>query len=222
LQLGAVAALAGCGAGDSAGDREGAALTDETRSIAPPADGRDGRPAASGPSVTTASSAEPPDRELVARAQLQPLNDSSVRGTVEFDGAAAEGVAIHVMLMGLEPGEHGFHVHENADCTSPGEHLNPDNASHGPPEQLAQGRHRGDLGNVTADAAGTVDETLQDRILADGDAYLGRALVVHAQRDDLASQPAGEAGDPVACGIIEPIGEAQAPEPSSGAGRPGG
>jgi superoxide dismutase, Cu-Zn family len=154
--------------------------------------------------------ASPTDGNLMARAEVRPVGDSNVRGVVEFYRPALDtGPArIDVMLMGLDAGPHGFHVHEGTDCMAPGDHLNPQNSPHGPANAAAGARHIGDLGNVTADASGMVDETVMDSLLGDAD-IVGKVVVVHSGQDDLTTQPDGESGDPVACGVIEAAEEDQ-------------
>lgn len=170
------------------------------------------RPSTTTPSPAAPGGAAPPPAaaaRLVARADIAPIGDSTVRGVVEFRAADTGGpLTIDVMLMGLEAGPHGFHVHEGTDCMAPGEHLNPQNAPHGPANAAAGARHLGDLGNVTADAAGMVDETLRDSLLGGETSMLiGKALVVHEGQDDLSTQPDGSAGDPLGCGVIEAADE---------------
>lgn len=160
-------------------------------------------PAAPGGAAAPPAASPPP--RLVARADIKPLGDNTVRGIVEFQSTGSEGpLMIDVMLMGLDAGPHGFHVHEGTDCMAPGEHLNPQNAPHGPANAAAGARHLGDLGNVTADAAGMVDEMLRDSLLGGEISMLiGKVLVVHAGQDDLSTQPSGSSGDPIGCGVIE-------------------
>ena len=113
-------------------------------------------------------------------------------------------------IEGLEPGEHGFHIHEFGDmtdgCASMGGHYNPDGVDHG---NLESG-HVGDLGNVTADDSGVADFTIvAKRVDLVGDrSVVGRGIVIHADTDDLGlggdeeSLKTGNAGDRLACGII--------------------
>ena len=68
-------------------------------------------------------------------------------------------------------------------------------------------RHLGDLGNITADASGMVEETLRDSLLGGDSSLIGKVLVVHEGQDDLSTQPDGDSGDPIGCGIIEAAGE---------------
>jgi len=146
---------------------------------------------------------------LMARAEIRPLEDNTVRGVVEFQHAAVGSgpMTIHVRLMGLAAGPHGMHVHMGTDCAMPADHLNPQNAPHGPANAASGMRHLGDLGNITADASGMVEETLRDSLLGGDSSLIGKVLVVHEGQDDLSTQPAGDSGDPIACGIIEEAGE---------------
>ncbi len=134
-----------------------------------------------------------------------------MRGTVTFS-EVADGVRVQASITGLAPGKHGFHVHEKGDCSAPdassaGDHFNPTGQPHGAPDSSA--RHEGDMGNIEADASGTanlnyVDHTLS---LVPGDrSIVGHAVIVHANPDDLTSQPSGNAGARLACGVIKRTG----------------
>lgn len=141
-----------------------------------------------------------------AVAVLMPTAGSTVHGTVTFtvvDG----GVRVTAQAEGLAAGDHGFHVHEFGDCTAPdgtsaGGHFNPAGAPHAGPD--AQARHVGDLGNLTADTQGMANyDRLDHAIRLDGPhGVIGRAVIVHAAPDDLATQPTGAAGARLACGVI--------------------
>jgi Cu-Zn family superoxide dismutase len=150
-----------------------------------------------------------------AVAVLQPSKASGVTGTVWFEKAAG-GVHVTAQLAGLAPGTHGFHIHEFGDCSAPdatsaGGHWNPKGEPHGAPADAH--RHSGDLGNVEAKADGTatVDVTSSDLALAGPSTIVGRGVVVHAKRDDLKTQPSGDAGDRIACGAIGLAKPAAAP-----------
>ena len=143
-------------------------------------------------------------------AKLAGKSGSSVQG--ELTLAATEGgVAITGQITGLKPGtEHGFHVHETGDCSAPdaksaGGHFNPSNVAHGGP--TSDVRHLGDIPNIRSDASGnaTVSATIPGATLRDGaaDDLVGKAIVVHAKRDDYLTQPSGDSGDRIACGVIE-------------------
>lgn len=145
---------------------------------------------------------------LVALAELTPTQGSTVTGRVTFEAMDSH-VGIVADVTGLTPGQHGFHIHEIGDCSAPdatsaGGHFNPGNTPHGGPE--AMGHHAGDLGNLEADQMGTVhlEMTVDFITLSEGlRSVVGRAVIVHAGEDDLESQPTGNAGARVACGVIE-------------------
>lgn len=142
-----------------------------------------------------------------ATALVRPASGSDVMGLVRFWETSDGKVAYDLELYGLEPGRHGFHVHEHGDCSAPdatsaGGHFNPEGAPHGAPTDRR--RHVGDLGNIRADEHGHVvvrgiDEHIR---LRGAHNIVGRAVVVHAKADDLRSQPAGDAGARIGCGII--------------------
>ena len=125
---------------------------------------------------------------------------------------AGKGVKIKLSLHGLTPGEHGIHVHQTAKCEGPdfksaGGHFNPENKHHG--LQNPEGPHAGDIPNFKADAKGDATATLiaTGVILGDGPNSVftagGTALVVHAKADDGKTDPSGNSGDRVACGVIQ-------------------
>src|SRR2546430_17103421 len=138
---------------------------------------------------------------------LHPTAGNKVTGTVTFT-PVADGVQVHAELAGLTPGKHGFHVHEFGDCSaadasSAGAHFNPTNKPHAGPD--APERHVGDMGNVEADASGKATLEYLDHQISltnDQQSAIGRSVVVHAQADDLKSQPAGDSGARIACGVI--------------------
>lgn len=157
------------------------------------------------PESTSAQTME--TTEAVAR--LQPTEGNSVTGEVHFKQTDS-GVQVTARVTGLTPGLHGFHVHEKGDCSaadgsSAGGHFNPTGVDHGAP--TADVHHVGDLGNLDAgeDGVANYDETYDFLSLKKGaeDDILGLAVIVHAQPDDLTSQPTGAAGARVACGVIE-------------------
>jgi Cu-Zn family superoxide dismutase len=157
----------------------------------------------------SAAEAEQQDKQMGVRKAvcvLHPTKGSEVHGTIWFIQQGDE-IEISGEIMGLKPGMHAFHVHEFGDCTSgdgmaTGPHFNPDAKPHGGPHTGA--RHVGDLGNIKADEKGTAKVQIRDREvkLSGPHSVLGRALIVHADPDDLKSQPAGNAGARIACGVI--------------------
>ncbi len=122
------------------------------------------------------------------------------------------GVKITLAVKGLAPGDHAIHVHETMKCDAPdfksaGGHFNPDHKQHG--KDNPQGPHAGDMPNFTVDAKGGSTATViaPGITLDDGEHSVftggGTALVIHAKADDLKTDPAGAAGDRVACGLIK-------------------
>jgi Cu-Zn family superoxide dismutase len=144
---------------------------------------------------------------LKAIAVIHPVGDNKVSGTVTFT-EDADGVRVHAELSGLSPGQHGFHVHEFGDCSaadlsSAGGHFNPNHKPHAGPD--ASERHEGDMGNIEADASGKATLDYLDHSLSlgyDDDSVIGRSVVVHAKPDDMKSQPAGDSGARIGCGVI--------------------
>ena len=141
-----------------------------------------------------------------AIAVLHGTKGNNVSGIVTF---IKEGKQIKVIadITGLKPGKHGFHIHEYGDCsadngTSAGGHFNPDNVKHGALEDSI--RHVGDLGNIEADQNGNAHFESSDNLLSFSgpNSIIGRGVIVHAGEDDLTSQPSGNAGPRVACGVI--------------------
>ncbi|MCH8548027.1 MAG: superoxide dismutase family protein [Balneolaceae bacterium] len=132
---------------------------------------------------------------------------NEVEGTVMFT-QTAEGVRVQANISGLdEDGVHGFHIHEFGDCraddaTSAGGHYNPTGMDHGGP--MDENRHMGDMGNLEANEDGVAElDYIDEKIELSGvNSILGLAVVVHEQRDDLESQPVGDAGGRIGCGII--------------------
>jgi superoxide dismutase, Cu-Zn family len=144
----------------------------------------------------------------VAVASLTPTQGNNVRGLIVFHQMGDGSVMAHAQISGLKPGaEHGFHVHEKGDCASPdgtsaGGHFNPDGKPHGPQEAA---HHAGDMPALKADANGVVDMNFKlvgPTVAAGSASLVGRAVIVHANPDDYATQPTGNSGARVACGVI--------------------
>jgi Cu-Zn family superoxide dismutase len=143
-----------------------------------------------------------------AIAVLEARSQSTVSGTARFK-EKKDVVEVEIVVKGATPGLHGVHLHETGDCSAPdaksaGGHFNPEKMAHGSPETMPH--HAGDLGNIEVNAKGTgkLKLTLQGLTIAEGDhSVLGRAVVMHADPDDLKSQPAGNSGARIACGVIK-------------------
>jgi Cu-Zn family superoxide dismutase len=143
---------------------------------------------------------------IKAIAVLKPTEGNKVWGWVTFT-KVGDKVKVVGDIEGLTPGKHGFHLHEFGDCSakdgaSAGPHFNPQNGPHAAHESSA--RHIGDLGNIEAGADGKAHIDLTDSMMKlDGsNSIIGRGVIVHAQADDLKSQPAGNAGGRQACAAI--------------------
>ncbi|WP_433931707.1 superoxide dismutase family protein [Sorangium cellulosum] len=138
---------------------------------------------------------------------IEARTNSKLKGSATFaevDG----GVKVTVNVSGAPKGKIAVHVHETGDCSAPdaksaGAHYNPDNHPHGLPD--ASARHLGDLGNieVKADGTGAHEIVAKGASLKQGapNSFLGRAIIVHEKQDD-GSQPAGNAGGRIGCGVI--------------------
>jgi Cu-Zn family superoxide dismutase len=143
-----------------------------------------------------------------ATAKLESKSDSKATGKVTF---TSEGGKVHmkVEMEGLTPGTHAIHLHEKGDCSaadasSAGGHWNPTTENHG---QWGHAPfHHGDIGNLVADANGKAVLHFSTELWTIGDGkpsdILGHAVVVHAKEDDFTTQPTGNAGGRVACGVI--------------------
>ncbi len=159
--------------------------------------------------VPNPPAATPVVADSKASVMLTSTEGNTATGTLDL---VAEGDGVHIRgeIRGLTPdSEHGFHIHEKGDCTaadasSAGGHFNPDGHDHGKPDGAAH--HAGDIFNIKADASGvaTVDAVAKVS-LRSGTANdaLGKAIVVHAKADDYTSQPAGDSGPRIACGVIQ-------------------
>jgi Cu-Zn family superoxide dismutase len=144
-----------------------------------------------------------------ASAAIEARSGSSLSGTAQFMMHGGM-MMITVSLKGAPPGQHAVHIHEKGDCSAPdassaGGHFNPAGHQHGSPD--APEHHAGDLGNITIgeDGTGSLMIHSSDLSLAAGpNSVVGRALVVHEKTDDFVTQPSGNAGGRIGCGVIQP------------------
>ena len=141
-----------------------------------------------------------------AVAVLAPGANGEVRGQVTFR-EETEGVRVIANIQGLTPGKHGFHIHEKGDCSAPdfssaGGHFNPLGRPHGGPTDPEH--HVGDFGNIEANQEGVarLERVFSWLTFTGTNSILGRSVIVHEKADDLKSQPSGDAGARLACGII--------------------
>lgn len=143
-----------------------------------------------------------------AVATLEGRSGSTAQGVVTFFEWPDGSVDIEISLSNVPPGVHGFHIHQNGDCSaadgsSAGGHFSPHGMPHGAP--MDGQKHAGDLGNVTANRNGRVSTTVRSHALTvhqGMNSVVNRAVVLHADPDDLSSQPSGNAGARIACGVV--------------------
>jgi superoxide dismutase, Cu-Zn family len=149
--------------------------------------------------------------QQMAKATLKDASGKEVGRASLTQGST--GVTMQVELTGVPPGDHAFHIHTTGTCqppfTSAGGHFNPANKKHG--KEASDGAHAGDMDNITVPADGKISKlVVNNQVTLDKDKPNslfkpdGTALVVHAKADDYKSDPAGNAGDRIACGVIEP------------------
>ena len=142
-----------------------------------------------------------------ATATLTPTAGNTVGGTVTFM-PSGNGVAVAAKVTGLPPGSHGFHIHAKGDCSAPdassaGDHYNPTSKPHGDPASAEH--HAGDMPMLVADASGnaTLNATVAGLKIGSGEDIVGKAVVVHKDPDDFKTQPSGNSGARIACGVIK-------------------
>lgn len=146
-----------------------------------------------------------------AEAEILPTEGQTAGGLIKLTRAGDE-VSIEGTVTGLDPGAHGFHIHEKGDCSAPdassaGDHFEPADDPHGAPQDPPEEHHLGDFGNITAGENGEAQVNLSDpEIRMSGpDSVIGKAFIVHAGQDDLESQPSGDAGARIGCGVIRAL-----------------
>ena len=160
---------------------------------------------AAAPAPPISTNPAPPGAGQSADVTLQ-SQDPKMSGTVHFTSEAA-GVHVVADVKGVKPGQHGFHLHEKGDCSthdykSAGGHFNPDNSAHAC--DPTNPRHAGDFGNITvgADGTGHLDVTTTALSFDGATSVVGKAVILHAGQDDCKTQPTGNSGDRLACGVV--------------------
>ncbi len=150
-----------------------------------------------------------PEAGAQARAAIEPRSGSKVTGKAVFTQFPSGGTKVEVWIENAAPGTHGLHLHEKGDCSAPdassaGAHFNAAGHPHAGPSETA--RHNGDLGNIEvgADGKGHLEVTSDLLTVAPGpNSVVGKAVVFHDKADDLKTQPTGNAGGRLGCGVVQ-------------------
>jgi len=200
VAIGTLGVLSACGGSPPPPPEAPPAATDAPAPPPPPPP-----PPAAAPAAAAPAPAKPAPRTLDVAIAAKSGSKLSGKATLtETDG----GVHVTLSVEGVDPGDHGAHVHEKGDCSaadgaSAGGHFNPQSNAHGLP--VTEKRHLGDLGNLAVgkDGKGSLDITIPGANLIPGDAnsFAGKAIIVHAKKDD-GGQPTGNAGGRIGCGVI--------------------
>jgi Cu-Zn family superoxide dismutase len=157
--------------------------------------------------VVTQSAPKPKTLEVI----LSSSSQTKASGIVSFTELKDKQIAIEGNIIGLSVGEHGMHIHDKGNCSDVADgfkksagHFNPTKGHHG---SLISSGHAGDLGNIVADAKGKayfkIETSKFNLIKDDAHSILGKALVVHAGQDDEKTDPAGNSGGRILCGVIQ-------------------
>lgn len=150
------------------------------------------------------------DKDTRAVSDLHSSTNEKLTGLMKVKDEG-ENLKIEIEVLGLKPSsKHGIHIHENGICEGPyyktsGDHFNPYKHAHGKPESKL--RHIGDMGNIDTDANGAGKKViiLPKEKMDDLNLIIGKSVLLHAGADDLKTQPSGNSGDRIACGLIKPV-----------------
>jgi Cu-Zn family superoxide dismutase len=159
----------------------------------------------------TSEQQEEENEERTAKATMEPASGSNVSGEVTFTERENGTVRIEVQVENLPPGEHAVHLHEHGDCSaadasSAGGHWNPTMKPHG---KRGQGTafHKGDIDNMKVgdDGKGKLTMTIEGWSIGGPDStnIVGKSVIIHEKPDDFTSQPSGNAGGRISCGVIK-------------------
>lgn len=166
----------------------------------------------------TKPAAAPPAKGAAAEmgkavATIEPRSGSTVKGHAEFTKADGK-VKLSIQIEGAAPGVHAVHLHEKGDCSDPeaksaGGHWNPTTEAHG--KWATSPFHHGDIGNIEVGPDGKGSYSIETDLWSiggdPGKDVTGKALVIHASADDFKTQPAGNAGGRIGCGVVQPAGK---------------
>ncbi len=145
-----------------------------------------------------------------AVAVLEPTKGNTAGGKVTFV-QKGDKVFVVAQVSGLTPGSHGFHIHEKGDCSSgdgmsAGGHFNPHAKMHGHPSD--PDHHAGDMPMLIADGYGEANLSIELSVITVGSGatdVIGKSVIVHKDPDDFKTQPTGNSGARVACGVIRKV-----------------
>ncbi|CAF3843574.1 unnamed protein product [Rotaria sp. Silwood1] len=146
-------------------------------------------------------------RSVTAIAVISGNTSSGITGVIRFT-RLKKGIRITGELYGLTPGKHGFHIHEKGLCEAPdfstaGGHFNPEAMKHG--SMHSETRHTGDFGNIVADDYGVAKFSFIDYSISfkGKNSVIGRSAMIHDKEDDLKTDPSGNSGNRIGCGVIQ-------------------
>lgn len=153
--------------------------------------------------------------EPFAKVKFDAKSGAKVTGTATLL-KKTDRLVVQLDLQNIEPGEHAIHVHEKGSCAGKdaagaGEHFNPDGLKHAGPDSAD--RHAGDFGNIDIPKEGRANLKIEIPMppkqseSVNWDVFLGKSLVIHKGKDDFSTQPSGNSGDKIACGIIRRVSQ---------------